>query len=161
MKEVFYNGHLIGVVTDEHKSIKARELYPIVLATRSNYFADTQGNIYARDIRNPDKEPRLLSISSKSRRWKNPSVRLGGRKRVQIRYLVAVAFFADSGEEITIERIHHFDGNPCNNAISNIYLDLTPREVREEIGREESRKKKNQKKGKKKKTNYENHKSRN
>lgn len=160
MKEVYYNGRLVGVVTDEHKSIKARELYPIVLATRSNYFADTQGNIYARDIRNPDKEPRLLSISSKSRRWKNPSVRLGGRKRVQIRYLVAVAFFADSGEEITLERIHHFDGNPCNNAVSNIYLDLAPKEVREEIGREESRRKKNQKKGKKNR-NYENQKSRN
>lgn len=81
---------------------------------------------------------------------------------MQIRYLVAVAFFADSGEEITLERVHHFDGNPCNNAISNIYLDLAPKEVREEIGREENskRKKKNQKKGKKKRQNYENQKSR-
>lgn len=148
MKEVFYNGHLIGVVTDEHKSIKARELYPIAISVRSKYFADTQGNIYARDMRVQDKAPRKLMIASTSRRWKNPSVRLVGRKRIQIRYLVAIAFFADSGEEITLERIHHFDGNPLNNAVNNLYLDLEPREVDETIGREEKKKCTN-KKGKK------------
>ncbi len=132
MTKRILNGRPVAVI--EREEYSDTQMFPIYETQRNKYYCDPQGNLYVKDrgglLRN------LTITINDSSRHRVPSIVLtyrGKKKRLQIPWLIAKAMFPQFN--VTAERVGHLDGDVNNNAIDNIYYDLTIHKVDETIYR--------------------------
>lgn len=127
-KKEVVNGRLIIYVPQE-KNLSGMTW--VVAVTRKRiYRCDTHGNIYSCEKNGGER--RKMTVVQEAKDRSNPSPRViieGKKKRVDV--LIANEIFYPM--KIDKNDIGHRDGDRSNNAVTNLYIDITPMEPTEEI----------------------------
>lgn len=127
-KKEVVNGRLIIYVPQE-KNLSGMTW--VVAVTRKRiYRCDAHGNIYSCEKNGGER--RKMTVVQEAKDRSNPSPRViieGKKKRVDV--LIANEIFYPM--KIDKNDIGHRDGDRSNNAVTNLYIDITPMEPTEEI----------------------------
>ena len=130
MVKKILNGRIVGVILQSEYSSSQLLRINEISNDKSQYYCDSQGNIYRYDLLK--KKMANISIRKLEQR-KNVVVDIhlddGKRttKRYLVKYLIGLAVFKISN--LRADKISHLDGNPLNNKISNLFVDLTVDEI--------------------------------
>lgn len=129
MKKMILDGKVVGVIDEKNFSKNELLRIPLINSEKSQFYCDFQGNIYRYDLL---KKKMVTITANKRKNRKNVGVSIfidksGISKRYLVKYLVALAVFPT--ERVDVNKIGHIDGNPLNNKVSNLYLDLTIKEI--------------------------------
>lgn len=126
-----HEGKLIAFIRKEE--LTPGQLIRLIATDHRQYFADIQGNIYSYD---PFREEmKSMKPTESSKRYSEPTVLIQRKKRYRVKELIARAVFPNV--EFGIDQIKRFDGDCLNNALTNIYIEITT-SVNTEVGREEN-----------------------
>lgn len=126
MKEVV-NGKLIIYIMPE-KAL-AGMTWIVAVTRKKIYRCDVHGNIYSCEKNGGER--RKMTVVQEAKDRSNPSPRViieGKKKRVDV--LIANEIFYPM--KIDKNDIGHRDGDRSNNAVTNLYIDITPQKIREE-----------------------------
>ncbi len=127
MKEKVFKGRIVAYVP--RHEINGTIRWTIVKTAKNIYRCDANGRILSYDGKS--KKPTELNEVKDTVQHKHPRVRIG-KKLVRKDFLIAFAVFGQK-YPFTKNEVGHFDGDPKNCKVENIYIDITPKEPTDEV----------------------------
>lgn len=126
MKRKVYKGRIVAYVP--RNEINGTIRWTVMRTAKNIYRCDATGRILSYD--GIAKRPTVLNEVKDTEQHKHPRVRIG-KKLVRTDILIAKAVF--SPLKFDKKDVGHFDGNPKNNKVENLFVDITPEEPTEEV----------------------------
>lgn len=126
MKKKIHEGKEILYIPD--REVFRGMTWVIEKSEKRIYKCDIYGTVFSIDMEG-NKE--TLNPIEEAEGRKNPRVAIK-RKKKRVDLLVATAIFRPW--KVNKSRVHHFDGDTTNNAVANLYLDITPKPPSREVG---------------------------